>query len=46
LELEDYQMSPPEKGEVEATVADWLNNVKRVQRMLRLSPRLREKHLD
>jgi hypothetical protein len=39
-------MSPPEKGEAEATLADWLNEVERVQRMRRLSPRLREKHQD
>jgi thiol-disulfide isomerase/thioredoxin len=37
---------PPEKGEVEATLADWLNEVERVQLMLRLTPRLREKHKD
>jgi thiol-disulfide isomerase/thioredoxin len=37
---------PPEKGEVEATIADWLGEVERVQLMLRLTPRLREKHLD
>jgi thiol-disulfide isomerase/thioredoxin len=37
---------PPEKGEVEATLADWLNEVERVQLMLRLTPRLREKHND
>lgn len=37
---------PPEKGEVEATLADWLNEVERVQLMLRLTPRLREKHQD
>ena len=36
---------PDEKGEVEAKLADWLNKVKRVHRILRLSPRLREKHL-
>jgi thiol-disulfide isomerase/thioredoxin len=36
----------PEKGEVEATLADWLNEVERVQLMLRLTPRLREKHRD
>jgi hypothetical protein len=39
-------MSPPEKGEVEATVADWPNEVEGVQRMRRLSSRLREKHQD
>jgi hypothetical protein len=37
---------PPEKGEVEATLADWLNEVERVQLMLRLTPRLREKYQD
>lgn len=37
---------PPEKGEVEATVADWINEVERVQLMLRLTPRLREKYQD
>jgi hypothetical protein len=37
---------PPDKSEVEATLADWLNDVERVQLMLRLTPRLREKHQD
>lgn len=37
---------PPEKVEVEATLADWLDEVERVQLMLRLTPRLREKHQD
>jgi hypothetical protein len=37
---------PPEKGEIEAPLADWLNEVERVQLMLRLTPRLREKHQD
>jgi thiol-disulfide isomerase/thioredoxin len=37
---------PPEQGEVEATLADWLNEVERVQLMLRLTPRLREKYQD
>ncbi|WP_158792133.1 thioredoxin family protein [Granulicella sp. L60] len=37
---------PPEKSEVEATLADWLNEVERVQLMLRLTPRLREKYQD
>jgi thiol-disulfide isomerase/thioredoxin len=36
----------PEKEEVEATLADWLNEFERVQLMLRLTPRLREKHQD
>jgi thiol-disulfide isomerase/thioredoxin len=37
---------PPEKGEVEATLGDWLNDVERVQLMLRLTPRLRDRHQD
>ena len=37
---------PPERAEVEATLADWLNEVERVQLMLRLTPRLREKYQD
>jgi thiol-disulfide isomerase/thioredoxin len=37
---------PPEKGEVEATLADCLNEVGRVQLMPRLTPRLDEKHKD
>jgi Thioredoxin len=37
---------PPEKSEVEATLGDWLNEVERVQLMLRLTPRLREKYQD
>lgn len=36
---------PPEE-ERAATLADWLNEIERVQLMLRLSPRLREKHGD
>jgi thiol-disulfide isomerase/thioredoxin len=37
---------PPEKDELDATLADWLNEFERVQLMLRLTPRLREKHQD
>ena len=36
----------PEKDELDATLADWLNEVERVQLMLRLTPRLRQKHQD
>jgi len=36
----------PEKEELDATLADWLGEVERVQLMLRLTPRLREKHQD
>jgi thiol-disulfide isomerase/thioredoxin len=37
---------PPDKDELEATLADWCNEVERVQLMLRLTPRLREKYKD
>jgi thiol-disulfide isomerase/thioredoxin len=37
---------PPEKEELEATLADWLNEFERVQLMLRLTPRLRQKYGD
>ena len=37
---------PPEKAELEATLADWLNEFERIQLMLRLTPRLREKYQD
>jgi len=36
----------PEQQEVEATLADWLNEFERVQLMLRLTPRLRDKYKD
>jgi thiol-disulfide isomerase/thioredoxin len=36
----------PEKDELDATLADWLNEVERVQLMLRLTPRLRQKYQD
>jgi hypothetical protein len=37
---------PPDQDEVAATLQDWLDEVERVQLMLRLSPRLRQKHGD
>jgi thiol-disulfide isomerase/thioredoxin len=37
---------PPEKEELEATLADWMNEFERVQLMLRLTPRLRQKYGD
>lgn len=37
---------PPEDGYLAAVTADWLNEVERVQLLLRLSPRLRQKHRD
>jgi hypothetical protein len=39
-------IAPPDKHELEATLADWLNEVERMQLMLRLTPRLREKYKD
>jgi len=36
----------PEIEEIQATLADWLNEIERVQLMLRLTPRLREKYQD
>ena len=39
-------ITPPEQGELAATLQDWLNEFERVQLMLRLSARLRQKHND
>jgi thiol-disulfide isomerase/thioredoxin len=39
-------IAPPEKEELEATLADWVNEFERVQLMLRLTPRLRQKYQD
>jgi thioredoxin-like negative regulator of GroEL len=39
-------ITAPEQGELEATLADWFAEVERVQLMLRLSARLREKYKD
>lgn len=36
----------PDKDEIDATLADWLAEVERVQLMLRLTPRLRQKYND
>lgn len=36
----------PPNDELAATTADWLNEVERIHLMLRLSPRLRERHGD
>jgi hypothetical protein len=36
----------PDKDELDATLADWMNEVERVQLMLRLTPRLRQKYQD
>jgi hypothetical protein len=37
---------PPPPDELAATLQDWINELERVQLMLRLSPRLRQKHND
>ena len=37
---------PPDSGEVAATMSDWAGEFERIQLMLRLSPRLREKYAD
>ena len=39
-------ITPPGAAELSSTLQDWLNEFERVQLMLRLSPRLRQKHGD
>ena len=39
-------IAAPAADEVAATLADWLGEVERIQLMLRLSGRLRQKHGD
>jgi thiol-disulfide isomerase/thioredoxin len=39
-------ISPPDKDEMAATLQDWLDEFERVQLMLRLSARLRQRHGD
>ena len=39
-------ITPPDQGELAATLQDWLNELERVQLLLRLSARLRQKHND
>ena len=36
----------PEREEIDATLGDWVDEVERVQLMLRLTPRLRQKYQD
>ena len=36
----------PDQDEMNATLADWLVEIERIQLMLRISPRLRQKHGD
>ena len=37
---------PPDQDEMSVTLQDWLNEVERIQLLLRLSPRLRQKYGD
>src|SRR5213596_2906585 len=37
-------ITPPEQDEMSVTLAEWLNEIERIQLLLRLSPRLRQKH--
>ena len=37
---------PPDQDEMAATLADWLDEIERIQLLLRLSPRLRQRHGD
>lgn len=39
-------IAPPDPDELASTLQDWLDEIERVQWMLRLSPRLRQKHND
>lgn len=39
-------IAAPDPDEVGATLADWLDEFERIQLMLRISPRLRQKYLD
>jgi len=39
-------IAAPDADEMRATLADWLNEIERIQLMLRLSSRLRQKHGD
>jgi thiol-disulfide isomerase/thioredoxin len=39
-------ITPPDNDEMAATLLDWLNEFERIQLMLRLSARLRQKHGD
>jgi hypothetical protein len=39
-------IAPPDPDEMAATLQDWLDEFERIQLMLRLSPRLRQKYAD
>lgn len=42
----EIAIAPPQSDEAAATLAEWLNEIERFQLMLRISPRLRQKHED
>jgi thiol-disulfide isomerase/thioredoxin len=42
----EIAIAPPDADEQAATLQDWLNEFERMQLLLRISPRLREKHGD
>lgn len=39
-------LAAPDADELAATMQDWMNEIERMQLMLRLSPRLRARHVD
>ncbi len=45
-ECAPLELSRATQGELDATLADWLNEIEWVQWMLRLTPRLRQKYQD
>lgn len=42
----EIAIAPPDQDELAAGLQDWLNEFERIQLMLRISPRLRQKHAD
>jgi thiol-disulfide isomerase/thioredoxin len=42
----EIAITPPAQDEIAQTMADWVDEFERIQLMLRLSPRLRQKHGD
>ncbi|MBV8781559.1 MAG: thioredoxin family protein [Phycisphaerae bacterium] len=42
----EIAIAPPDADEIAATLQDWLDEFERIQLLLRLSPRLRQKHGD
>jgi thiol-disulfide isomerase/thioredoxin len=42
----EIAIAPPDRDELGATLQDWVNEFERIQLMLRISPRLRQRHGD